>query len=312
MSEMIEFSLPIPEEGLINYLATKGFSDDVFVVGEERIPCISYLVKDKNETLRKIMEDIHREKEIRISEEVSKIGFEVLLRYYGYGKVIINENNVVDTLVASVCYKEEKLVYKCKDFVETHPNIPLIQEIFDFIPCGRVLDYFKEIFKDYMMIYGYKLLDDSILMRNNIEILKYLLSIDNLVIKSNDYIVGQLNKFADRIPIKRTSENNEKSEIDEIKKMVNDNEMNRIYIDPQPTANEGFNKLFYCYCLCHNEMKNKWIRSEENYKIELKKFESISLEKCVCKLLRSKVVLTLSNTVDLINDFNLKYDDGIL
>lgn len=309
---MIEFSLPIPEEGLINYLVKEGFSDDVFVVGEERIPCISCLVKDKNETLRKIMEDIHREKEIRISEEVSKIGFEVLLRYYGYGKVIINENNVVDTLVASVCYKEEKLVYKCKAFIKTHPSIELIQEIYNRVPFGNVVDELKLSLKDYMEIYGYKLLDDSILMRNNIEILKYLLSIDNLVIKSNDYIVGQLNKFADRIPIKRTSENNEKSEIDELRLLFDNNKMNRIYIDPKPTANEGFNKLFYCYCLCHNEMKNKWIRSEENYKIELKKFESISLEKCVCKLLRSKVVLTLSNTVDLINDFNLKYDDGIL
>lgn len=302
--EYYEFNIPIPEEGLINYLVKRGFGDDVFIVEGEKIPCFSYLVKEKNETLRKIMEDGKRESEIKVCESITKTGFNILMRYYGYGKVKIDETNVSDVLMVCVCYNELELVERCKEYLEKNMKITLIQEIFNKIPCGTVLNDLKIFFNDYMIIYGNKLLEDSLLMNNNIKILEYLLSIDSLVVKSDKYIVEQLNKFSDKIPTKRTIDDIVKSENNKLTELGKSIKYKRIYIDPKPTKDEEFNELFYLYCLSH-EIKNKWLKNEEDYKTELKKFE---LDKFIPELLRNKVILILTNTVDLINDFNLKYD----
>lgn len=180
---------------IIARMIESGYSDLVFVAEREEIPSICLFMCHSNERLKKIIEDPKAEAKIVLPDHISKRSFLLLSCYYGYGVVDINEENVCDLLNCCICFNEVNLMNICLKYIKSHENKKLVVDvlnIFNLIPKYYLNDL-EIVLIDYIQINCCEILNDkNVLNSLLLDDLKFIISIDNLLVPSEKYLLDKI------------------------------------------------------------------------------------------------------------------------
>lgn len=98
----------------MNQLVKHGYSDVSFLLNNETISAIKSFIIPKNDVIRRLIENSNNNSQILIDPRISVSAFRNLLNYYGYGKVRLNTNNIIDLLLTCIIFKERTLELLCE------------------------------------------------------------------------------------------------------------------------------------------------------------------------------------------------------
>lgn len=164
-------------------------------MGSEEILCSKSILCGFNDSFAELIKDSKFTGTISLYEGCSSSAFYNLEKFYGSGQISLDESNVIDLLLICVIYKEIQLLKKCKDYVINHLSINIIIHILNKVNLlfeKNKNNDIKEVILDYLCLYGRKLLYDNIITNLTINALEFILSIPNLIIQNETYLLKQI------------------------------------------------------------------------------------------------------------------------
>lgn len=111
----------------------KWFADTILLIGNEEIPVNRTLLCLFNEELKNIILNSQDSMRISLPEIITKKAFLLMIRYYGFSTIKIDEDNVSELLLCAICLKEEKIITCCKHFILSHLSDKLIEELLNIL-----------------------------------------------------------------------------------------------------------------------------------------------------------------------------------
>lgn len=98
---------------LIYELVENGFGDLKVIVENKEFLTVKSIFCGNNEIFTTLVNDTKFPGYLELYDGCSEIGFRCLEKYYGNGKVVIDESNCIDILSICAYYDEEKLLKEC-------------------------------------------------------------------------------------------------------------------------------------------------------------------------------------------------------
>lgn len=175
-------------------MTNKCFSDIDIEIDGEIIPCVKAFLCYKNPIFNKLISDPQCPSPLPLSDSVTKHGFMLLLRYYGYGSIEINVKNVMEILRICIMYNENYLLKICKEFIEKHFNEDLIKELLittEYLQNNYMITT-NNLLQNYLQYNGYDIFCKSELYNLPITSVKYILSIPGLIIPDENELLNRI------------------------------------------------------------------------------------------------------------------------
>lgn len=97
-------------------IVENGYGDLIVLVDGERITSVKSILCCANTIFKSLIDDERFSGILELFEGCSKLGFLCLEKYYGGGRLEINEMNCVDILCICVYYNEMQLLQECKTY----------------------------------------------------------------------------------------------------------------------------------------------------------------------------------------------------
>lgn len=181
----------------MNHLVNQNYGDVMFNVQGERMRGIRMLICSQNEALNQIISDPLATSVIDISPDVSPSSFSLLLTYYGYGAIKIDDDNVVDMIVICVSYGETSLLNVCIKYLHDHFNYKLAFDLFSNLKIlnSRNLEETKKLIQSYIPIVGSYIIDSDIFYQLDPQIIEDILRTNNLITESEEFLVEKISSY---------------------------------------------------------------------------------------------------------------------
>lgn len=175
-------------------MTNKCLGDINIEVNGEIIPCIKSFLCYKNPIFNKLISDPLCPSPLPLSDAVTKHSFMLLLRYYGYGTIDINNENVVEVLRICILYNENYLLRICKEYIEKHFNEDLIAELLSTTEYlnNDYMNSTNDLLQNYLQYNGYDIFCKSELYNLPISLVKYILSTPGLIIPDENQLLSQI------------------------------------------------------------------------------------------------------------------------
>lgn len=184
----------------------------------EKLNGIKSILCYSNEIFRKVLEDPQVEDPVPVAETISKESMILLFKYYGGGKVEIDEDNVSGLLLLSLYYNEKELFNELKSYAINHMNEKIVKDLLNSKVSTGILD---KLCFSFIQNNAYLMLENEILNEICLDGLKYILSLDNVIMKSENSLLSSLLKYykVNKNEIEKLSEY--KNEFNELLEYVN-------------------------------------------------------------------------------------------
>lgn len=283
---------------------SKGYGDVKFSVRGEEVEGVKSIICSKNSTLSTIINDEKAFNVIPIEERIHVESFKMLLSYYGYGKIILDDENVSNLLYCCLCYFEMNLGNKCKEYILNYLCVNLIIDLLKNVNPSLIENdsgEFKIKIESYIRENSVKLLSEAKSLSLPIDILDYINSICELVEQNDGFSLENISKYYNKT-IKSLCEKKEERLLKKIKELseildehyikydkMNEEEMKisvesdlqsfisncntllfaRSYLDEVLGSNEELNDLLcklYSYDILPNELREEEKRVLKNSK----------------------------------------------
>lgn len=128
---------------LCRKLVENGFGDIKVKIRENVILSVRSILMNGNETLKKLIEDVHFVGFIELYEECDEIGYYEMEKYYGGGDVVMEESNVCEILLFCLCYKDDEIYFDCLNFIKNNINDEILLKLIHI--CNLFPNSLKEI-----------------------------------------------------------------------------------------------------------------------------------------------------------------------
>lgn len=158
----------------------------------EKLNGIKSILCYSNEIFRKVLEDPQVEDPVPVAETISKESMILLFKYYGGGKVEIDEDNVSGLLLLSLYYNEKELFNELKSYAINHMNEKIVKDLLNSKVSTGILD---KLCFSFIQNNAYLMLENEILNEICLNGLKYILSLDNVIMKSENSLLSSLLKY---------------------------------------------------------------------------------------------------------------------
>lgn len=158
----------------------------------EKLNGIKSILCYSNEIFRKVLEDPQVEDPVPVAETISKESMILLFKYYGGGKVEIDEDNVSGLLLLSLYYNEKELFNELKSYAINHMNEKIVKDLLNSKVSTGILD---KLCFSFIQNNAYLMLENEILNEICLDGLKYILSLDNVIMKSENSLLSSLLKY---------------------------------------------------------------------------------------------------------------------
>lgn len=121
---------------IINMLSKMGFADMKLKLGENIFKCVKNLLSSQNPLFSQLLNDSMNEtNELTLSSKCSVESIQLLITYYGFGEIEIDNENVIDLLKTCVYYNETKLIDICTEYISNHFSLDIL---IDLLNCSEI------------------------------------------------------------------------------------------------------------------------------------------------------------------------------
>lgn len=150
---------------LIHYLVSQGEGDCKFIVDGTELYGIKSILRSSNYKMREIIDNATDKNNIVLSSPVTAYGLYELMRYYGHGKLKLQENTVVTIYLTVQYFRDVDLETKLTDFIIDHLTSNLIIAT-HILKC---FSYFVDLniqakLNQILIFNGYKYFSDCIII----------------------------------------------------------------------------------------------------------------------------------------------------
>lgn len=294
-------------------MLNEGYNDVVLLIENEEVCSVSSILCVSNTRLKAIIKDEKAVGKISLPEKITRKAFCMLCRYYGYGMVEIDEENVCELLMCCICLDEENLLVKCKEFILSHLNNRVVVDILNemnYLPDNYLSDI-KTTICDYVCLNCISIFDDNIIFKKlHLDNINMIIRLENLLIPCEKYLLDKI--------IKHYHENienieNKEAEYNEVLKNLNwkeikfsemsEKDLDIIYIDKMKKIlnKEPIKRKFGRIPITENRMLNEMIL---NGMKDIDSIKDIYNEDC-------EYILSLDNTITEISNY-LKESEYLL
>lgn len=202
-------------------LVSKGFGDVSFNVNGEEVEGVKSIISSQNQTLSAIINDEKASSIIPISERIKINSFKMLLRYYGYGKIILTDENVCNLLYCCLCYNEMNLSNICKEYILNHLSINLVINLLKNLEPNLIESdngEFKIKIESFIRDNSIRIFCESKSLSLSVDKLDYINSISDVVQQTEGFSLQNISKYYHNT-LKKICEKKEESLINKIKEL---------------------------------------------------------------------------------------------
>lgn len=130
------------------------------------IKSVKFFPSHSNSTIAKLFSEAKSDIPYTLPDKFPVDGFKMLLKYYGFGVVDVNENNAVDFLLTAFYVGDMKLFGFIKSYVDNHITIYTCKSFLEYLPNfdNKIILNLNNNICDYLVENGYEILNQSIII----------------------------------------------------------------------------------------------------------------------------------------------------
>lgn len=154
----------------------------------------------RNPIFKQLILDNKDEEVISLNLSITTDVFIEIEKYYGGGTVVVNDRNIMVFLKFCYFYEEYNLFKKCKHFIVNHMNYELMVEVLKFISLIQAKEFgdIKNEIDKYYQLHCYIYFNNNIYLNFDVESLEYILSLQHIIIKSENYLLDKVVEYYDK------------------------------------------------------------------------------------------------------------------
>lgn len=122
---------------LIYEVINNNYSDIIFIIENKEIKCNEAIISTCNNTIKNIINNSKNKNEIYINN-ITVNGFIMLLKYYGYGIVDINDNNIIDIYITSIILNDLKLKNVCENYINNNLTVKIVKNLLHYLSDSSI------------------------------------------------------------------------------------------------------------------------------------------------------------------------------
>lgn len=125
---------------------------------------VKFFPSHANGTIAKLYSEAQPDQPYSLPDIIPANGFKLLLRYYGYGIIDIDENNAVDVLFTSLCVGDMYLFDLILTYTTNHISLTICKAFLELLPKfdQHLISNLEEMICSYLVENGFELLNQSI------------------------------------------------------------------------------------------------------------------------------------------------------
>lgn len=171
-----------------------GYGDINININETVIQSVKSILSMRNPIFKQLIKDSQNEKVISLNLSITTEVFIEIEKYYGGGTIIVDEHNIMDILKFCYFYEESNLFMKCKYFIVNHMTNELMIEVLKFVSLIQTKE-FGDIKNDidlFCQLHSFIYFNDNSYLNFELESLEYILSLQHIIIKSENYLLDKI------------------------------------------------------------------------------------------------------------------------